>query len=67
MVEAVGKALEALKGNPFVLGLVLVNAVFLIGGGLMLRDIVGKSSESNIRRDALLVQFAEMVKTCRDK
>lgn len=54
--------IDALKGNPLVLGLLLVNVVFLVGGGWVIHDVAERTAIGNERRDKMLV---EIFKECR--
>jgi hypothetical protein len=44
---------EALKGNPLALALVVVNAMFLIGGVYILRDVNETMREREVRNTQL--------------
>lgn len=47
-------SIEAMKGNPLALALVLVNLMFLAVGLYVLRDLSNLSRERDSRRDELL-------------
>jgi hypothetical protein len=58
--KVAGDTVEALKTQPLALALVLVNVLFLIGGGWFLSSIVTQIAEGNARRDKMLTEFARM-------
>jgi hypothetical protein len=53
-IRAIG---DALKGQPVILALVLLNAIFLIAFALLLREV----GQNIARRDAAI---AELIKGC---
>jgi hypothetical protein len=61
--KVAGDAVDALKTQPLALALVLVNVLFLIGGGWFLSSIVSQIAETNLRRDKMLTDFARMCST----
>jgi hypothetical protein len=57
--KAAGAAIEALKGQPLALALVIVNVCFLIAAAWFLTYIGGSAREATQRRDALISQLAK--------
>ncbi|MGY3130131.1 hypothetical protein ACVWZM_000813 [Bradyrhizobium sp. USDA 4501] len=53
--KVASEAVAALRGQPLALALVVVNVLFLIGVGFMLREV----SQAVQRKDVLLSQLAE--------
>jgi hypothetical protein len=56
--------IEALKGNPMVLGLLLINFVFLIGGAWVIHDVAERTATGNERRDKMLT---EIIRECNKR
>ena len=65
-VEQTGKIVastaESLGKSPLALGLIVVNMIFLFGGGWVIHDVAERTSAGNERRDKML---AEIIRSCR--
>lgn len=65
-IEEGGKLAQAtvagLSGNPMVLALVMINLVFLVGGGWIIHDVADRTAKGNERRDKMLT---DLMLACR--
>lgn len=59
--KAVSGTVEALKNQPFILALILVNLLFLGGGLYVAKDFLNRLEAANQRKDTLI---ADMAKRC---
>ncbi|MCA1455916.1 hypothetical protein I6F35_22375 [Bradyrhizobium sp. BRP22] len=50
---------EALKSQPLALALVIVNVLFLLGGGYVAHNFMHALGEATLRKDALLADLAK--------
>jgi hypothetical protein len=61
--EEVGKVatatVESLKSSPLALALIIINVLFLIGGGYILHDVGENLRGQQLRKDELLAQLAK--------
>ena len=57
--KVAGGTVEALKSQPLALALVVINVLFLLGGGYVLHDIADAQRASMLRKDQLLADLAE--------
>ena len=62
-METTGKVVDALKGQPLALVLVIVNVLFLFGTGWAARDFMGRLEAATQRKDELI---SSMVQKCFD-
>ena len=54
---------ESMKSQPLAIALIVINILFLVGVGYLLRDLASRQAVSSERKDALL---ADMIKKAYD-
>jgi hypothetical protein len=52
--EAIKTTIDALKGNPIVLGLLVINLMFLFAGGWTMNTIVNAVAATRTNQDAMI-------------
>lgn len=57
--KVAGGVVEGLKTQPLALALVVINVLFLLGGGYILHDIADNLKGQQLRKDDLLAQLAK--------
>lgn len=56
------QTVESLGKNPLVLGLILVNVLFMVGGGWIVHDVSDRVQTATERRDKML---GDLIRACR--
>jgi len=55
--KAVNNIVDSLRPQPLAIALILINVIFLFGGGWVIHDVAERTSEGNARRDKMLVDI----------
>ena len=67
-IEETGKVatsvIESLKSQPLAIALIVINVMFLGGGGYVLLDIAKRASETTERKDALVAEMMRKAYDC---
>jgi hypothetical protein len=67
-VEEAGKVatsvVESLKSQPLAIALIVINILFLLGVGYLLRDLSERQATSTERKDALIADMMKKAYEC---